>query len=283
MMKWIFRGVNLKDIYDEIMDCNKCGSILDRQPTYCGYDLEYTSNHKVAFVFEIPGGDSPNILKFDFKKFIENNILKDNPNTYWRYSTLEWMFNKNDNGSRNNNIKYYYIKDILCTLSERGIINRVNNYDLYDEDDLYRYLMNGFLDEVYFTDAAKCRPRNKQNMIKMNVFNNCTDILRKEFDYLKELKLIITFGENAIKSLKNVYASELQVGKVFEQTKEISVSMANDIWHGDVYKLKGTKKPLIISLIHPGRYSKLPNFEKGKVIPLLKKTINDCCKLIISK
>lgn len=209
-----------------------------------------------------------------------------NPLLFWRYGTVEWMFNRK---KISDICRFDMLRAILIYLSENEIINLQKRYKLSDDDEFYMYLTDGFVDDVYFTDIVKCRPRNKQIIMDekgTNAVSRCSNkFLMDELNFLEELQVIITFGENAIKAFQNIESFNLVKDTSFANPEIISVSKPKRLFHGNIYCLEGTqyKSPYIISSVHPSRYFRLSKEVKENVFPVLKKAINHCSNLILKR
>jgi uracil-DNA glycosylase len=231
-------GILLKvKIVDRIYKpCNACALNCKNEVIF--YDnLHNKANIKVMVIFEQPGGrfgDDDDYIK---------NYSPEQKAEYHRGTFPSWL------------AKYYtYNMEIFRNLKKYNYITQ----DL-------RYFENA-MDEVYFTDAIKCRVEGKSREMEGEAekergstkanYKTCTDeYLGQEIEELPNLELIIACGNKALNSLR--YLSKKNKSKI-EISKKPTKSYRNQsnpdqtFAHGDVYEFEYNGRPIkVIHFAHP--------------------------------
>jgi uracil-DNA glycosylase len=201
--------INIQRLVDEIIDCNKCN--FNKQKVVYFAD----ENPKIALIMQNPGSEG-NLEKKDMegKENTEKVLI-------WRNYLKKWI-------KRNSN----FFEPLFQRLSEYKLINYKN---------FESFLANQIFNEIYFTDAIKCRVKTEE--LRSEHFDNCSEFLLKELKAANQFNLIFAFGSRTWDWFLK-YAPQLINDVKIEKKKITNV-------HGYLFKIHiDDRDYFIIPLLH---------------------------------
>jgi uracil-DNA glycosylase len=198
-------------LVDEIIDCNKC-NFNKQKVLYFANEIP-----KIAFVMQNPGAEGKQ----------EKEEIKDKASServyVWRKYLMKWI-------SGNSNFFDPFFQ-------------RLSTHKLINYKDLETFLTNQIFNEIYFTDAIKCRVRTGE--LRSEHFENCSGFLLQELKAADQLNLIFAFGARVWDFFLNKYSPQLMNDNVDIANKKITHV------HGYLFKMNiDNRDYCIIPLLH---------------------------------
>ncbi|WP_053362554.1 uracil-DNA glycosylase family protein [Bacillus sp. FJAT-27251] len=239
------------------------GKIIDRiyEPCkVCKFNTEYEvlfydtlqnkENLKVMMMYEEPGGKAGDDDQFIIKYSPEKKAK------YHRRNFPAWL-----------GTYYTYHLEIFKNLKEHGYISKHLRY------------FESSMEEVYFTDAIKCRVEKGG---KKGDYRTCSnEYLIQEIDELPNLELIIACGSVALNALKSMCDVPSQAIAVITQpVKSFKYKSIQKFAHGDVYQFKFRNRAEWIPVIHFAHPSFIYREERLNISPVLRENtfLKRACK-----
>jgi uracil-DNA glycosylase len=203
--------VDIQLLVDEIIDCNKCN--FNKQKV-----LYFTNeNPKIAFVMQNPGSEGKQ-EKEDIKGKTNSEMVY-----VWRKYLKKWI-------RRNNNFFDPFFQ-------------RLSEYKLINYKDFETFLTNQIFNEIYITDAIKCRVKTEE--LRSENFDNCSGFLLQELRAANQLNLIFAFGARTWDWFLKKYAPQIINDNVDIANKKVTNA------HGYLFKMNiDNQNYFIIPLLH---------------------------------
>lgn len=272
--------VNLNDVFQcEITP--KCrfvdvssGSVIKNQVVCYAYTDDLPKKQNVMFLFENPGGE----YRQDEVEFLDL-FPTDLKGQYWQDDLIYGANEVESDGTiqgptkkiswlRRNKLQMDFFIRIIFQLINCKIIERNYNFagkkitdnvtgvsgwrpTKKSEKAFIEYEQDYFFDDIYYTDAAKCRLEKGKPLSKH--YNICSNIyLRQELSELSNLKVGLIFGKNAFNSLKSLC---IRCDRIYSPSSMINPNL-NKIsnLNGSVFECEFEDRPLplyFITVMHP--------------------------------